>query len=336
MPNISVILPAFNAQAYLREAIDSILNQTYTDFEFLIYNDGSTDSTKTIIDSYNDKRIKAFHSDENKGYVHWLNIGLKGAQGKYIARMDADDISLPERFQLQWDFMESHPEVGVCGGQVEIIGSGELVKKPLTDNEIRWWFFKGNPLAHPSVMIRKSVLDSSNIQYDSTLRPAEDYDMWWRLAMHTKLANLNDIILKYRYHSTQESTASADIQNIHHQHSFLSFCSRLGINIDKFPINKVKELFDKTLPFSGNQIQWLNAFFLELKRNKRAIQYFGKDSIEFKHHLLLSYYLLNVQKYSPAMLHVLTSKFARNVFDKLGIKQVNYFIKCILFWKTRQ
>lgn len=336
MPSISVILPAYNAKKYLGEAIESILNQSFKDFEFLIFNDGSTDATKEIIDRYNDSRIIAYHSDVNKGYVHWLNEGIKQAKGQYIARMDADDISLPERFQLQWDFMESHLEVGVCGGQIVTIGTNKPIRKPLTDDEIRWWFFKGNPLAHPSVMIRKSVIDSSNIQYDTTLRPAEDYDMWWRLAMQTKLANLNDIILKYRYHSSQESTASADIQNMHHQHSFLSFCSCLGINIDKFPIKKIKDLFDKTLPFTSNQIQWLNAFFIELNTKNNANQFFEKDSIELKHQELLSYYLLNVQQYSPAMLFAFTQKVGREVIEQLGVNRINYFFKCMFFWKTRQ
>ena len=122
MPKISVIMPAYNAEQYISEAIESILGQTFADFEFIIIDDGSSDSTSGIIASYKDSRIRYFRNEKNLGIVGALNRGLALAAGEYIARMDADDISLPERFQTQCAYMEKHPDVGVCGTAIKVFG----------------------------------------------------------------------------------------------------------------------------------------------------------------------------------------------------------------------
>jgi len=334
MPKISVILPAFNAQDYLKEAIDSILNQTFGDFELLIYNDGSTDTTQTIIDRYQDPRIVAFHSPENKGYVHWLNEGIKQAKGEYIARMDADDISLPNRIQLQWDFMESHPEVGVCGGQVEIIGSGELVKKPLTDNEIRWWFFKGNPIAHPSVMLRKSVIDECSIRYNESLRPAEDFDMWWRLAHVTQLANLDEILLKYRFHAQQESTANVGVQQKHYQESLSQFLNNIGLSHQKEIRNFAAKLFADELAYTSQNLRKITAFFGQLQ-NKKSIAFFGNESIKSQQEYWTSLFLRRLSSYDPGLLFHLNWKNILDFHQKSGQAVWKFVFKCLVFWKTR-
>ena len=131
-PQISVVMPAYNAEKYITEAIDSILFQTFKDFEFIIINDASTDSTKDIIESYKDPRIKLVNNEQNKGVAKSLNIGISVACGKYIARMDADDIALPERFQKQFDFMEQHPNIDVCGSWAKKTGNeNEIINNPV-------------------------------------------------------------------------------------------------------------------------------------------------------------------------------------------------------------
>ncbi|HSZ71252.1 MAG TPA: glycosyltransferase family 2 protein, partial [Cytophagaceae bacterium] len=122
-PILSVIMPVYNAEKYVYEAIDSVLKQSFGDFEFLIYNDCSTDASRAIILSFKDSRIRLVDSPFNTGYVKHLNDGLLAARGEYIARMDADDISLPDRFKKQIDYLEQHKEVAVCGSFIEFIGS---------------------------------------------------------------------------------------------------------------------------------------------------------------------------------------------------------------------
>jgi glycosyltransferase involved in cell wall biosynthesis len=336
MPKISVILPAYNAEKYLGEAIESILNQSFKDFEFLIFNDGSTDTTKEIIDGYNDKRIIAYHSDINKGYVHWLNEGIKQAKGKYIARMDADDISFTERFQLQFDYMETHPEIGLCGSQIEIIGSGELVKKPLTDNEIRWWFFIGNPIAHPVVMIRKEVLSHYQLFYKNELKPAEDYEMWCRMSHNTKITNLQNILLKYRYHPNQESTANACIQNTNFDKGYEFFLKSIEVSVNRYKKDWIEMMFNFSLKTNLNTLLKIIHFFNELEKSNKATQFFGEEIIKIQKVLILSKYFSMIEQYSPKLLYFLINKSTFSIVRNSKIGFFSFIIKSILSWKTRQ
>ncbi len=215
-PYITVIMPVYNAEKYVHEAIESILNQTYVDFEFLIFNDCSTDSSKQIIQSFNDPRIRLIDSAVNTGYVKHLNDGLELAKGKYIARMDADDISRPDRFQKQVDFLDGHEEVGVCGTYIEFVGTKKgVVDFPIAHRDIITHFLlHGNGMAHPSVMLRKSVLDQHDILYNRALEPAEDYDLWDRISIHAQLYNMPEVMLHYRVHDTNESVVKKDKQDL--------------------------------------------------------------------------------------------------------------------------
>jgi len=208
-------MPVYNAEKYVHEAIESILNQTFVDFEFLIFNDCSTDSSKQIIQSFNDPRIRLIDSALNTGYVKHLNDGLELAKGKYIVRMDADDISMPDRFQKQVDYLNAHHEVGVCGTNIEVIGAKKgLVDFPITHRDIITHFLvHGNGMAHPSVMMRKSVLDQQEISYDRALEPAEDYDLWDRISAYAQLYNMPEVLLHYRVHDANESVVKKEKQN---------------------------------------------------------------------------------------------------------------------------
>ena len=208
MLKISVILPAYNAELYIREAIDSILNQTEPDFEFLIFNDGSTDATDKIIKSYNDDRIVYKNEETNIGHLDLLNEGLSIAKGKYIARMDADDVALPNRFEEQFNYLEAHPDVGICGSWYEQIGDETgIYKKPVTFEEIQYHLFYGCPLTHPTVMMRNEFLKKYNLKYDKKYYYAEDHEFFFRSSFHFKLVNLPIVLLKYRIHATQIGSA---------------------------------------------------------------------------------------------------------------------------------
>jgi glycosyltransferase involved in cell wall biosynthesis len=200
-PLVSVIMPVYNAGQYLAEAIESILNQTFTDFEFLIFNDGSKDNSLEIIKSYNDSRIVLAYNGENKGYVSHLNEGIRMARGKYIARMDADDISLPQRLEKQVTFLEQNPDYVMCGSRVDTFGLTQgTVALPLSNEEIKLKMLYITPFAHPSVMLRKSILQDNHLFYDDNVMPAEDLDLWIRLAPFGKMYNIKESLLLYRTH----------------------------------------------------------------------------------------------------------------------------------------
>ncbi len=186
-PTVSVVMSVFNGQAFLSEAIESILGQALREFEFLIIDDGSTDRTAEILAGYasRDARIRVLRH-ENKGRAESLNIGIEQAAGKYIARMDADDVAMPYRLAEQIEFMERHPEVGLLGGAVNLISAaGRVVKTaqpPLEDTEIRSLMLRYNPMFHPTVVMRKEVALAAG-GYRKALLDADDYDLWLRMSL---------------------------------------------------------------------------------------------------------------------------------------------------------
>ena len=209
-PLVSVVMSVFNGESFLREAVESILDQSFREFEFIIIDDGSTDLSASILDSYqrDDPRVQVYHQ-ENKGLVESLNRGCGLTRGKYIARMDADDISVKNRLMWQIEFMERNPEVGVLGGATEIINAAGMSLPPDTnlvnDHEIKLALLRGDcPLVHPTVLMRKDIFVSVG-GYRKVVVDAEDYDLWLRLAEHCKLANVEVPVLKYRRHLCQVS-----------------------------------------------------------------------------------------------------------------------------------
>src|SRR5437899_2426865 len=205
-PRVSFLMAVYDGEKYLEEAIRSVLNQTFHDFEFIVINDGSTDGTAEIIERYRraDDRIRAYEQ-RHHGLVATLNRGLELAQGEYVARMDADDVSFPERLATQVAFMSAHPEVGICGTWVETMGvpSGNVQRYPTDDATIRSWLLFESVLAHPSVVMRRELLAKAGLYYDVACIHAEDYDLWVRAARHTALANIPEVLLRYRMHPQQ-------------------------------------------------------------------------------------------------------------------------------------
>lgn len=232
-PLVSVLMPVYNAEKYLRESMDSILGQTYTNFEFIIINDGSTDSSADIVRSYNDPRIVFIDNAKNSGLVSVLNYGLRIARGKYIARMDSDDISLPQRFAKQIKFMERHKNVGILGTFFHMFGDGvDRIEK-----KRRWPkladMLATSPVGHPTVMMRKSVMDKYNLRYDARYKHAEDYELWTRAIRYTKIANLKDVLLNYRW-----SEDNVSCKHEHHQWQ----CSEIIKQKIRRKIGKTNEL----------------------------------------------------------------------------------------------
>lgn len=226
---VSVLLPAYNAASTLPEAIDSILSQDYADFELLVINDGSTDETCLVLDRYASvPNLRVVHQ-ENRGLIETLNNGLMMCAGEFIARMDADDIAMPDRLRRQVEFMQENPDVVCCGTAVEFFGDKRGVwKLPLTHEACVDTLLLGSCFAHPSVMLRKSALFASGIAYDKSALYAEDYALWCDLAVAGRLANLNYVGLRYRVHDAQISQARREHQIRTHLEIAKRFREKLG------------------------------------------------------------------------------------------------------------
>ena len=210
-PKISVVMPVLNGEKYLAEAIESILNQTFQDFEFIIVDDGSTDQTPEILRSYanKDSRIQIVTNPINRGIGYSRNRGIALSRGEYIANMDADDLCLPERFEKQVRFLDSHRDIAVLGTayiRVDEIKKKQLkIQNPDLPGRVRWGLIFGCPISNPSVMMRRYLFDDPSLRIEEDVPPAEDYDLWVKVAQTHRIANLKDGLVFYRWHQSNAS-----------------------------------------------------------------------------------------------------------------------------------
>lgn len=202
-PVVSVVMPVYNRKEYTPLALESILKQTFTDFEFLIVDDGSVDGSAEIVADYEkrDSRIKVYRHQQNRGLVEALNTGCRNAQGRYIAIMHSDDISLPQRLEKQVEYMETHPSIALLGTGIQYIdGAGNTSSKeiyPSTPGFARWNLFFYNSLAHPTVMMRRALIEPLGF-YQHSAPGVEDFDLWIRATRVHDVVSLPSVLLQYR------------------------------------------------------------------------------------------------------------------------------------------
>ena len=286
-PKVTVLMPVYNAEKYVGEAIDSILNQTFKYFEFLIINDGSTDSSLDIIKSYNDSRIKIINNEMNLGLSHTLNKGIELSQGEYIARMDADDISLPIRLAKQIEFMDNHQNIGICGSWIQTFdssGNQNIWKYSQIHEELLCSLFYNSCFAHPSVCIRKQVLLETGLRYKQEFTPAEDYELWTRLIEMTEGTNLPLVLLKYRSSEnqmTKNENKMASQANIIR----IKMLNRLNLEFDQeeqtLHINVIAKNWNSDGNFWKISVKWLEKLaqqnvFVSYYENSLFNQYLAK------------------------------------------------------------
>jgi len=334
-PLVSVLMPVYNAEEYVEEAINSITKQTFTDFELLIFNDGSKDKSSVIINSIKDERIRFFDSAENVGYVTHLNKGLQLAQGEYIARMDADDVSLPERFAQQVALLNSNPEVVLCGTAYDTIGSlFSEVKVPLGDYEIRNFMVFNCPIGHPTVMFRKSTIEQYGIKYDKDYMPAEDYRMWYEFSKVGKLHNLSTILLHYRIHPHQISSYGNAKQRQKATAIRLLQLSDKGFNFTEEEKRAYETLLDFSISIDTPQnLRSMMAFMQKiLLENSRLSAYEPSIFLNLFRERWLGN-LLSIKAYSPQLIPTILNN---NTINSIGWKsKLKFSLKSLLYWKVR-
>lgn len=230
-PLVSVVMPVYNASSFIEESINSILQQTFSDFEFIIINDASTDNSRNIISSYTDSRIRIIDNEQNLGVTRSLNKGIELARGKYIARMDADDIALPQRLEKQVNFLVKNAEYGLVGSYFRLIPENMIVRVPIKDEEIKAAIIFHNPFAHPTVMFTKNLVDQFQLYYNENLLYGQDQELWYRFSKVTKCYNIPEVLLLYRIHPTQIST-----QKLNQQKSISN----------EIKVTKIKDFIDNT------------------------------------------------------------------------------------------
>lgn len=339
-PLVSVIMPVYNAEKYVAEAIESILNQTFTDFEFLIFNDGSKDKSAEIVQSYaqKDSRIVFYNYQENRGLPETLNKGIDIAQGKYIARMDNDDISLPHRFERQLAFMENNEEVGLCGTWFSAFENNienivNVAKMPILDENIKVASLHYCCIAHPTVMAKTSLL--KNNKYDQSFYPADDYELWARLIPLTKLHNIPESLLLYRLHETNISREKTDIQQeIGRKIQLLQF-ERFFANHKNIHYALLKYAFIERKPISySTEAYELAKLIKQMYESNQFQKIYDKNIfIQFLNEIWQPVVKRELNDYRLALLYVYLF-FPLPTFSLLSWKEkIKFVLRCILRWK---
>lgn len=255
-------MPVYNSSLYLKESIESTLNQTFEDFEFIIVDDGSTDNSLDIIKTYQDKRINL--QSLNHDYIASLNYGMRLAKGKYIVRMDSDDKMLPYRLQRQFDFMESNRKIAVCGCWFQTFGKNSDIYRPaIKHDDIICNMLSGNPMCHPSVIMRTDTLFSTFYSkgkeiYDKHFIYAEDYKLWYDIIKDGKLlANIPEVLLSYRCSDNQTSLKECGLSNksaLKVRLAYLKDVCKWILLKDSTYLSQLEELFDLQ---ENNEINFL-------------------------------------------------------------------------------
>ena len=269
LPRVTVLMPVYNAGVYLSQAIESVLQQTFTDFEFLIIDDGSTDDSYKIASAFSDARIRLIRLDRNMGLVNALNLGLNTARGEFIARMDADDISLPDRLSKQVHFLDVNPAIAVCGTWLKTFAEtkNSLWAVPLNHDAIHARLLFGSAVFHATVLMRKALLNEHVLRYVEGFPYAEDYELWSRCVLTCRLANMSDVLYYYRIHNNSAGNSEPDSK----QHSAdlirLRWLQQAGVKAtdEEMILHRQLSLGRVPLPLSVAYIEKIHAWLMKIR-----------------------------------------------------------------------
>lgn len=293
---ISILLSNYNGEKYLEQAIESVLDQTYGAFEFIIVDDASTDGSRAIIDRYNDVRIVRHYSDKNRNLAYSLNLAIELAKGEYIARIDSDDIWEADKLEKQIAYMEEEPECGACFTKVNLIGTdSESVNEMYSDlfrlfNEaknmtqkkwLRYFFYTGNRLCHSSVLIRRSALDDAGGRFNIAYVGAEDYELWTRLVRKHPIHIMEDRLVRYRWEESDSKISGFENGK---QYQFLNICMLVRKKLmetitDDELIEYFKEDFSCSDSHTKDELKCERAYIL-LKCGGENNNFLGTDKYE--------------------------------------------------------
>lgn len=317
-------MPVYNADRHLEESIRSILNQTFTDFEFIIVCDNPTEKTKMILNKYqkSDHRILIFFQ-ERKGIIFARNLGCQFAKGEFIAVMDADDISDPERLKTQFQFLKENPDIGIVGSWVDIIDEkGRVIKKiqlPTSPNVIGWNLFFGNCIYHLTILMRSDILKELQYYTQAENGFPEDYDLWTRAFFLTKIINIPKSLAQYRRHKTNNSiNVSAEIERLSNIVSYKMICRFEG-TIPNSPLEQFALSPDKQI------------FSFDAKTNKKQ-----EDLIETLYRLYVGRYFLtkSEDKEIRSQISLIFLKYSEEMFHYSIQKSFCLFIKSFHYSKS--
>jgi glycosyltransferase involved in cell wall biosynthesis len=296
-PLVTVFMAVYNGERYITEAIKSILNQSFDDFELLIINDGSTDNSAGIIRKFDDPRIRLLSNERNKGLFYTRNRGISEARGKFYATLDCDDVSTPHRLELQVKFFQENPDYVICGGQGRIINSDSkiigAVNAPVGNTEfLRVMHLFSDPFINSATMIRKEILD--RYSFRPYYEPAEDYDLFQRISEQYKIANLSKVLVHYRVHELNVSEKKEDIRVAAEHQIIERQLKKLGVCASKADLKRQHCFVSKKFPQDYN-LKAFEDWLLCLDRVNLKTRYYPvtefREALFYQWANALSFYL---------------------------------------------
>lgn len=282
MYRLTVLMPVYNGGRFLAETMRSVLSQTYRDFEFLIIDDGSTDQSKEIVRGFNDPRIRLLTNPQRLKLSGALNRGIDESVGTYIARMDADDIALPDRLMRQIEFLDTNPAIGLCGTWIERFGTGrgEVDKYFTTSDQVKVYSLFDCPFAHPTVMFRKELFVRHDLCYDGSFYPTEDYELWARALDCFPGTNLGEVLLRYRVHA--DSMTCSDWQEMDSKGAQIAEyqLKKLGLNVspDELVFHRNIGRGESYVSASINEVCRGEEWLLQLENANAESKHFDTDA----------------------------------------------------------
>ncbi len=280
-PIVSAIMPVYNAEKYIGEAIESILKQTLDDWELIVVDDGSTDGSIEIIKSFHDNRITILRNQQNMGVSKSSNIGLQHSKGRYVTRMDADDISEKTRFEKQVGFLDKHPDYVLCACNVRTTDGSVFFILPEEDQLLKISLLYQNPFVHSSVLVRGN--DVRDIAYNEQYNVAEDYELWMNLSCKGKFASLPEILFQYRWHPENASHRAKEVMNDRHKELLLKQLSMIGIqpSEEEFSVHRYLSILKgRETEVGENYLSDLKKWMLKLINTNLEKQVYNSDDFE--------------------------------------------------------
>lgn len=296
--DISVIMSVYNTEKeYLDAAIESILNQTHDNFEFIIINDGSDGQCVSELEKYHDKRIVLLHNEENMGLTKSLNIALRCAKGKYIARMDSDDYSYPERLKCQYEYMERHREIDILGCWIR---EGTKVKKCCGSVKTKWRYarmlFDNVGIYHPTAFIRSSFLKKNQLYYDEDIKKAQDYELWTRCLPLGNMYVYPKVLFAYRIHDSQISKKEFCEQNKYRNVTRMRLLDKLRIDVTERELKQFHNMDEVILG-----VKEMSAFLDKIISANSKLQVFDPGILKYEIKTKWLKYISKLQKKTDAL-----------------------------------
>lgn len=328
MKLVSVVMPVYNCASYVGEALNSVLKQTHSNLEILICDDSSTDGTLDVVKTFTDKRITILESPVNQGQAHQLNKGIKVSRGDYVAIMHGDDLCYANRIEEQVNYLEKNPAVDICGCWIDFAGEWKKYKYPAgvyeyyaDDTLLKLNLLEGVPFAHPSVFLRRSLIETGRFVYDQQYVPAEDWELWVRIAPYVRFGNVEKALVTYRIHDHQISvTASrrfdACVKHIRQQ------CFKLLYNFSDDESERLEEfIYNKEDPPTNEKLHLLYSFLeRSINGNRRKSESYSLQKVVLNQTVVRK---IEALPWNLAIQFVLNS----NVQKALGMKSAGGIIK---------